>query len=160
MCSKSFRIIAIMLGRLEMDVDECINAYSSMFKRIFGKKGLPVNMRGKTKGRFDSMVLEDCIREILEQRRLSPMEPFNDEKDRTCKVLVVLDLLDHLTALTDQLIGLFVQKLPRSRAQFYYDLTNHAILLFQPQLAKQFEQHLLQQASSIQPQLVLVGGNL
>lgn len=80
-----------MLGRLEMDVDECINAYSSMFKRIFGKKGLPVNMRGKIKGRFDSMVLEDCIREILEQRGLSSMEPFNDEKDRTCKVLVILD---------------------------------------------------------------------
>jgi hypothetical protein len=83
-----------MLGRLEMDVDECINAYTSMFKRIFGKKGLPVNMLGKIKGRFDSMVLEDCIREILEQRGRSPMEPFNDEKDRTCKVSVVLDLLE------------------------------------------------------------------
>jgi hypothetical protein len=83
-----------MLGRLEMDVDECINAYTSMFKRIFGKKGLPVNMLGKIKGRFDSMVLEDCIGEILEERGLSPMEPFNYEKDRTCKVSVVLDLLE------------------------------------------------------------------
>lgn len=82
-----------MLGRLEMDVDECIDAYTIMFKRIFGKKGLPVNMLGKIKGRFDSMVLEDCIREILEQRGQSTMEPFCDEKDRTCKVLVILDSL-------------------------------------------------------------------
>lgn len=83
-----------MLGRLEMDVDECINAYTSMFKRIFGKKGLPFNMLGKIKGRFDSMVLEDCIREILEQRGLSLMEPFNDEKDRDCRVSVTPDLLE------------------------------------------------------------------
>jgi hypothetical protein len=82
-----------MLGRLEMDIDECIDAYTSIFKRVFGKKGLPVNMLGKIKGRFDSMVLEDCIREILEQRGQSTMEHFNDEKDRACKVLVVLDSL-------------------------------------------------------------------
>jgi len=94
MRSNAFRIIAIMLGRLEMDVDECINAYTGMFKRIFGKKGLPVSMLGKIKGRFDSMVLEDCVREILEQRGLLPIEPFNDEKDKTCKVSVALDLLD------------------------------------------------------------------
>jgi len=94
MRSNAFRIIAIMLGRLEMDVDECINAYTSMFKRIFGKKGLSVSILGKIKGRFDSMVLEDCVKEILKERQLSPIEPFNDEKDRTCKVSVALDLLD------------------------------------------------------------------
>jgi hypothetical protein len=93
-CSNFSRIIAIMLGRLEMHVDECIDAYTGMFKRIFGKKGLPVNMLGKIKGRFDSKVLEECIKEILEQRGLSTIEPFNDEKDRTCKVSVVLDILE------------------------------------------------------------------
>ena len=83
-----------MLGRLEMHIDECIDAYTSMFKRIFGNKGLPVNMLGKIKGRFDSMVLEECIKEILEQRGWSPTAPLNDEKDRTCKVLVVMDILE------------------------------------------------------------------
>jgi hypothetical protein len=29
-----------MLGRLEMDVDDCIEAYTSMFEKIFGKKVL------------------------------------------------------------------------------------------------------------------------
>ncbi|KAF2197771.1 FabD/lysophospholipase-like protein, partial [Delitschia confertaspora ATCC 74209] len=31
-------LIAIMLGRLEMDVDQCITAYSSLAEAVFGKK--------------------------------------------------------------------------------------------------------------------------
>jgi len=81
-----------MLGRLDMRIDECIDAYASMFKRVFGKKKLPVNMLGKVKGRFDSMVLEECIKEILKQHGLSSIEAFNNEKDGTCKVSVVLDI--------------------------------------------------------------------
>ncbi|KAH6665736.1 phospholipase, patatin family protein [Halenospora varia] len=80
-------IIAIMLGRLEMDVDECIKEYTNMFETIFGKKGLPVNMWGKIKGRFDSTVLEECIRKILEDRGLSEGTLLNDGKER-CKVVV------------------------------------------------------------------------
>jgi hypothetical protein len=67
-----------MLGRLEMDIDECIEAYTSMFKTIFGKKGLPVNIWGNIKGRFDSTVLEECIRKVLKDRGLSEREPLND----------------------------------------------------------------------------------
>lgn len=33
-------IIAIMLGRLEMDVGECLETYMRMSEIIFGKKGL------------------------------------------------------------------------------------------------------------------------
>jgi hypothetical protein len=47
-----------MLGRLEMDVNECISAYTSIFKDIFEKKGLPIKLwSGKVKGRLDSTVL-------------------------------------------------------------------------------------------------------
>jgi hypothetical protein len=74
-----------MLGRLEMDVDECIDAYTSMFKTIFGKKGLPVSMFGNIKGRFDSIVLEECVAGILKRRGLSTTESLLDEKNR-CKV--------------------------------------------------------------------------
>lgn len=74
-----------MLGRLEMDVEDCISAYTSMFETIFGKKGLPVSIWGKIKGRFDSNVLEECIRAILKERGLSEAELFNDGKER-CKV--------------------------------------------------------------------------
>lgn len=74
-----------MLGRLEMDVEECIDAYTTMFKTVFGKKGLPVNMWGKVKGRFDSNVLEECIKKILKDRGLPEEELLNDGKER-CKV--------------------------------------------------------------------------
>jgi hypothetical protein len=75
-----------MLGRLEMDVDECIGVYTNMFTNVFGKKGLRINMLGKIKGRFDSAVLEECIREILKERGILETEPFNNGKDRACKV--------------------------------------------------------------------------
>ncbi|KAH9209887.1 acyl transferase/acyl hydrolase/lysophospholipase [Leptodontidium sp. 2 PMI_412] len=78
-------IIAIMLGRLEIDVDECIEEYTSMFEAIFGKKGLPVNMWGKIKGRFDSTVLEQCIKGILKKRGLAEDALLNDSNER-CKV--------------------------------------------------------------------------
>ena len=68
-----------------MDVEDCISAYTSMFETIFGKKGLPVSIWGKIKGRFDSNVLEECIRAILKERGLSEAELFNDGKER-CKV--------------------------------------------------------------------------
>jgi hypothetical protein len=74
-----------MLGRLEMDVDECIDIYTNMFEKIFGKKGLPLNRRASIKGRFDSKVLENCITKILKDRGLSEKEPLNDGKER-CKV--------------------------------------------------------------------------
>ncbi|OCL06097.1 hypothetical protein AOQ84DRAFT_411881 [Glonium stellatum] len=32
------RLIAIMLGRLEMDVDECIAAYTGLMKTVFEKR--------------------------------------------------------------------------------------------------------------------------
>jgi hypothetical protein len=74
-----------MLGRLEMDIDDCIETYTNMFQMIFGKKGLPVNMWGKIKGRFDSTALEGHIRTILKERGLSEAEPLNNGKEG-CKV--------------------------------------------------------------------------
>jgi hypothetical protein len=68
-----------------MDVDECIEEYTNMFETIFGKKGLPVNMWGKIKGRFDSTVLEECIKKILKGRGLPEGALLNDGKER-CKV--------------------------------------------------------------------------
>ncbi|KAI9674021.1 MAG: hypothetical protein M1829_003864 [Trizodia sp. TS-e1964] len=80
-------IIAIMLGRLEMDVDDCIKAYTRMFEAIFSKKNLPITIWGKIKGRFKSSVLEECVSKILKDHGLSGAEPLNDGKQR-CKVFV------------------------------------------------------------------------
>jgi hypothetical protein len=72
------RLIAIMLGRLKMTVEECIEKYNDMCERIFANKGRPVQVRNKgdrrynprgliveMKGAFDHTILEACIMEAV-----------------------------------------------------------------------------------------------
>jgi hypothetical protein len=113
-----------MLGRLEMEIEECIDAYTSMFKTIFGKKGLPVNILGKIKGRFDSLVLEECVKKILKKRELSEAEPLDDGKCR-CKVQVLYTCYE---APSYKYIGLSAPQHLRSQQLFFYDLTSHVML--------------------------------
>ena len=67
-------------------IDECIETYTDMFGSIFGKKGLPVDWRGRVKGRFDSIVLEECIQDILKKRGLSIDEPLENPQHARCRV--------------------------------------------------------------------------
>ncbi|KAH9203476.1 acyl transferase/acyl hydrolase/lysophospholipase [Leptodontidium sp. 2 PMI_412] len=47
-------LIAIMLGRLEMDVDKCIEAYTKLAEAVFSQKKshLPFNLKGKVKAQL------------------------------------------------------------------------------------------------------------
>ncbi len=76
-----------MLGRLEMDVDECIAAYSDLAAAVFGEKlrSIPVNMKGKVKPRFDSVKLESAIRKVVTQNGASETDLLNDETERGCR---------------------------------------------------------------------------
>lgn len=70
-------LIAIMLGRLEMSVQECIDAYTSLSSEIFAKgnrKLFPVSWRGKLKSRFDFGKLEREIKEMVRRRGLEENE--------------------------------------------------------------------------------------
>ncbi len=58
-------LIAVMLGRLRMTVDECIAAYTSLSDKVFEKKRHRVNIKGKLQGRFDTDELERGIKQIL-----------------------------------------------------------------------------------------------
>lgn len=69
-------LIAIMLGRLRMTVDECIEEYKELSPKIFTKVHHRLNLRGRLQGRFDHEALENCIRSLLERRGLSPDELF------------------------------------------------------------------------------------
>lgn len=75
-----------MLGRLEMDVDECITAYSELAKVVFRQNlsSVPSNTEGKVKERFDSVKLEKAIREVV-QRASSETDLFNDGTERGCR---------------------------------------------------------------------------
>lgn len=63
-------LIAIMLGRLEMSVDECIQAYTSLSEEIFSKDSkskLKFTFLGDIKSRFDAARLEKATMKILDK---------------------------------------------------------------------------------------------
>jgi hypothetical protein len=75
-----------MLGRLEMDVDACIAAYSELMKAVFKERSswLPVSRSGKVKARFDSAKLRSAVNDVVASSGASPTDAFNDCKDRGC----------------------------------------------------------------------------
>jgi hypothetical protein len=79
-----------MLGRLEMDVDQCIAAYTDLAESVFRKRIslLPFNFRGKVKSRFDSAKLGAAVLKIVKQSRASntsERDLFNDGVKRGCR---------------------------------------------------------------------------
>ncbi|KAJ6197791.1 kinase subdomain-containing protein [Bipolaris maydis] len=83
-------LIAIMLGRLEMDVDACIAAYSTLMKTVFEERSswLPVGWSGKVKARFDSAKLKSAIENVISKADASLADAFNDGKKRGCHTFV------------------------------------------------------------------------
>ncbi|KAF2741815.1 FabD/lysophospholipase-like protein [Sporormia fimetaria CBS 119925] len=83
-------LIAIMLGRLEMDVDDCIAAYTELMEMVFGekKRALPVGWSGNITAKFDSQLLQKAIKQVLTSRGLPETALFDDGVERSCKVFV------------------------------------------------------------------------
>jgi hypothetical protein len=81
------RLIAIMLGRLEMDVDECIIAYSDLAAAVFSEKSsrMPITINGKIKPRFDSAKLEIAIQTVLKNNGAAETDLMNDGNERGCR---------------------------------------------------------------------------
>lgn len=81
-------LIAIMLGRLQMSVDDCIQKYEDMVDEIFKKSRFPVTLRGKVQGRFNTDVLTRKIQEVIEKTGLSVDTTLRHSDTNTCKVYV------------------------------------------------------------------------
>lgn len=59
-------LIAIMLGRLEMDVGSCIRSYLDLCKSVFSdKKTFPINLQGNIRARFKTDALEKAIKKVI-----------------------------------------------------------------------------------------------
>jgi hypothetical protein len=86
--TNAFRLIAIMLGRLEMGVDECISAYSKLMESVFEVKSsrLPISWRGRTMAQFDSARLKKAIEEVITGQGASTIDFFNDGSPHECRV--------------------------------------------------------------------------
>jgi len=79
-------LLAIMLGRLHMSIDECTDAYVTLSKMVFQKQRHRVDLRGKIQGRFDSDELERAIKEIVVRQGLDEDALLKDSPDAKCKV--------------------------------------------------------------------------
>lgn len=83
-----YSLIAIMLGRLRMSVDDCIHAYLSLSQRVFRRRNSPATMTGRIQGRFDSNELEGAIKQIIVAAGFPQDALLQESEDNKCKVLV------------------------------------------------------------------------
>lgn len=81
----SDRLIAIMLGRLNMSVEQCIEAYTEMAGEIFGRKKhrFGFNFRLHEQEKYDSEILKRAIQTILKKKGLDE-DTLMKEKGSDC----------------------------------------------------------------------------
>ncbi|RDW56410.1 hypothetical protein BP6252_14164 [Coleophoma cylindrospora] len=84
-------IIAVMLGRLHMTIDECIAQYEQVGGHVFGKKpyGGKVGkaLKGLTNSAFyDIKILQDEVKKVLDSKGIAHDEEFRESSVPTCKV--------------------------------------------------------------------------
>lgn len=75
-----------MLGRLEMTIDECIDAYLQLSKKVFQKKRKRFNLMGQIQGRFDSIALEQAVKEVIRGQKLDDDALLKATPEASCKV--------------------------------------------------------------------------
>jgi hypothetical protein len=75
-------LIAIMLGRLHMTVDECITEYKKLSPDIFTKIHHRVSWHGRLRGRFDDNALKEGVRSLLKGREIDPEELFKEDSSQ------------------------------------------------------------------------------
>ncbi|KAF2708020.1 phospholipase, patatin family protein [Pleomassaria siparia CBS 279.74] len=83
-------LIAIMLGRMEMTIDECIKAYVDISDKVFRKThvlGLEI-FSGNVRGKFDSKALEEAVKLYLSKKSLSTDCLLHNVGPGACKVFV------------------------------------------------------------------------
>lgn len=87
-------LIAIMLGRMRMSVDECIENYKILSRRIFTPVHSKSNIAGraitklKAEGKFESEPLEQVVKEICRKKGLDESELLKESSDDAPKVFV------------------------------------------------------------------------
>ncbi|KAH7132768.1 acyl transferase/acyl hydrolase/lysophospholipase, partial [Dactylonectria macrodidyma] len=81
-------LVAIMLGRLRMTIDECITAYTSLSDKVFEKKSHRVKINGQFQSRFDTAALEQAVKQILVDNGHGEDALLQDPPNTACKVFV------------------------------------------------------------------------
>ncbi|EAU86152.2 phospholipase [Coprinopsis cinerea okayama7 len=92
-------LIAIMLGRLRMSIDECIDAYEDLASEIFGAGPISKVVNGATTGaRYSGDTLANAVKKVIGKHAEgnNPDAPMLDPEDG-CKVFVLACRADDLS---------------------------------------------------------------
>ncbi|THY96535.1 hypothetical protein D6C93_04726 [Aureobasidium pullulans] len=85
-------LIAIMLGRLRMTVDECIDAYLALMGPIFAPgwaSWAPLGMKLNIRSKYNTPELEKGIKKLVESKLGNEDELLWDDRPDACKVGVI-----------------------------------------------------------------------
>ena len=81
-------LIAIMLGRMKMSVQECIDASIMLADRVFRQTHTsPLSFIEKVRGRFDSDALTKAVKKHLVKHSLPEDCLLQDVDQAPCKIL-------------------------------------------------------------------------
>ena len=87
-------LIAIMLGRLRMSVDECIATYQLLSSTVFTKVCHRLTWRGQVQGRFDDDALVSCVQDVLAKNGFAKGELLkNSDNQSSCKTYATIQCL-------------------------------------------------------------------
>ena len=76
-------LIAIMLGKLGMTVEQCIDAYYRLSATIFGSKHLRARVSGGlAPAKYSGSRMRDCVRELIHQYRSNEDLPMFADENR------------------------------------------------------------------------------
>lgn len=78
-------LIALMLGRLQMSIDEAIQAYEDLSPKIFEKQRHRVSVWGKVQGRFSHEELEDAVKRMMSKLKMDGKSLLKDERSSACR---------------------------------------------------------------------------
>ncbi|KAF2156233.1 FabD/lysophospholipase-like protein [Myriangium duriaei CBS 260.36] len=74
-------LIAIMLGRLRMTVDECIDHYLSLHDSVFLDNGI-----FELRDRYNDYAMEESVKDVLRSKNIDEDTLLKDTEDTACKV--------------------------------------------------------------------------
>ena len=78
-------LIAVMLGRLRMSVQEAYDEYIKLSPKIFSQLQHRLNWKFETQARYNSDAITDGVMEILKQKGMNESELLKDTSPKACR---------------------------------------------------------------------------
>jgi hypothetical protein len=78
------RLIAIMLGRLGMTVDECLDEYLELFERLSAEHDKTAEAESGSSPMIKSGILRETVSELIKARGLRPASQFRNDDNISC----------------------------------------------------------------------------